>query len=94
MAKPTKNELLTPRQREVLDYIISEIERLQRPPTIRDLGTYLGLSSSNAVVQHLSALERKGFISRAANSSRAIVLTKKARGLPLLNLSDLSEATD
>ena len=77
-------EKMTPRQREVYEFIRSKIRERGYGPTVREIGDKFGIRSPNGVVCHLKALERKGMISREANRSRAIRLTAEAtRGLPL-----------
>lgn len=76
---------MTPRQREVYEFIRSKIRDRGYGPTVREIGDKFGIRSPNGVVCHLKALERKGMISREANRSRAIRLTAEAtHGLPLL----------
>lgn len=67
---------LTPRQREVLNYIAAFIDDEQRPPTIRDVQRYFNFASPNGVLCHLEALDRKGWIQRSRGSSRGIRLLK------------------
>lgn len=64
---------LTKRQQEVLDYIRTCITDHGYPPTLRELGSQLGISSTNGVNDHLKALERKGYLSRDEAKSRALV---------------------
>lgn len=83
---------LTQRQRHVLDHIKAEIERVGRPPTVRELAKSFGVSSTNAVVNWLKALEKKGKIHRDHAASRGIiVLEREPRGIPLLSLEILSQ---
>lgn len=63
---------LTKRQREILDFITSEMHRKGYPPSVREIGLAVGLSSSSTVHSHLSALEAKGFIRRDPTKPRAI----------------------
>jgi repressor LexA len=63
---------LTERQRQVLDFIKSETRRRGFPPTVRDIGAALGLSSSSTVHAHLTALEAKGLIHRDPSKPRAL----------------------
>jgi repressor LexA len=65
-------ERLTDRQRMVLDFIRMTIEELGYPPTLREIGTHLGIRSTNGVNDHLRALERKGYITRGDMKSRAL----------------------
>ncbi|MCG3174198.1 MAG: LexA repressor [Myxococcota bacterium] len=64
---------LTERQRKVLDFIRSSIEKHGYPPTIREIGNYMGIRSTNGVNDHLKALTRKGYLAREELKSRAIV---------------------
>jgi repressor LexA len=63
---------LTDRQRQVLDFIKAEIRRKGFPPTVRDIGDAVGLSSSSTVHAHLAALEAKGLIRRDPSKPRAL----------------------
>ena len=65
---------LTDRQRQVLDFISSHNDNNGYPPTQRDIAGYLGISGPRAVVKHLEALEKKGYLKRD-NVSRGIALT-------------------
>lgn len=67
---------LTERQTECLKFILnSEI-----CPSVREIGGHMGISSTNAVNDHLNALERKGYILRPYGTrSRSIRITIKAR---------------
>jgi repressor LexA len=63
---------LTRRQQEILDYIRGEIHRVGYPPSVREIGEAVGLSSSSTVHSHLAALEAKGFIRRDPSKPRAL----------------------
>lgn len=67
---------LTKRQQQVYDIIVQELERNGYPPSVREIGEKLGLSSSATVQAHLSTLEKKGYLSRSATKSRTITLTE------------------
>jgi repressor LexA len=69
---------LTPRQREVLDFIREMIENKGFPPTIREIGEKFKITSTNGVRAILSALSKKGYIRRKPLISRGIELAKKA----------------
>ncbi len=72
---------LTDRQRHVLEFIEEHTRSRGYPPTIREIRAAFGLRSNRGVVDHLRALERKGYIRRAPGSSRAIeVVTAPAGG--------------
>jgi repressor LexA len=68
---------LTDRQRQVLDFIKSEVRRHGFPPTVRDIGEAVGLSSSSTVHAHLSALEAKGLIRRDPSKPRALEVLER-----------------
>lgn len=70
-------EVLTTRQREILDYLRKMVREKAYPPTVREIGLAIGLSSSSTVQNHLNTLERKGYIKRDAAKSRAIEITDK-----------------
>lgn len=63
---------LTKRQQQVYDFILSEINQKGYPPSVREIGQALGLSSSSTVQSHLSALGRKGYIRRDPTKPRAL----------------------
>jgi len=63
---------LTKRQQEILDYIRAEIHRRGYPPSVREIGEAVGLSSSSTVHSHLAALESKGFLRRDPSKPRAL----------------------
>jgi len=74
---------LTPRQKQILDFIVGYIDDNGYPPTIRAIGHELCIRSTNGVTEHLKALERKGYIAREYNMSRAIrVLVTSDRSRP------------
>lgn len=63
---------LTKRQQQILDFVRSEIHRKGYPPSVREIGEAIGLSSSSTVHSHLNALEAKGFIRRDPSKPRAL----------------------
>ncbi|MDI6693049.1 MAG: transcriptional repressor LexA [Anaerosomatales bacterium] len=63
---------LTRRQEQILDFIRSEIHRRGYPPSVREIGEAVGLSSSSTVHAHLSALEKHGYIRRDPTKPRAL----------------------
>jgi repressor LexA len=69
---PADLDGLTPRQRLVLDCIRDAIERRGYPPSMREIGEAVGLTSPSSVAHQLGALERKGFLRRDPNRPRAI----------------------
>jgi repressor LexA len=63
---------LTDRQQQVLHYIRQSITERGYPPTLREIGAYMGIRSTNGVNDHLRALERKGYLTREDMKSRAL----------------------
>jgi len=64
---------LTKRQRMVLDFISHNITQKGYPPTLREIGAFMGIRSTNGVNDHLRALERKGYLKREDMKSRALI---------------------
>mgnify|MGYP000465968267 CR=1 FL=1 len=67
-------ETLTKRQNDILNYIKNYIVVHGYPPTIREIGKDLGLSSPATIHAHLANLEKKGFIKKEGTKNRAIEL--------------------
>jgi repressor LexA len=63
---------LTPRQQRVLAHIKDSIEKRGYPPSMREIGVAVGLTSSSSVAHQLKVLEEKGFLKRDPNRPRAI----------------------
>jgi len=66
------NAGLTLRQRKVLDVIRDWLDRFGYPPSVREIGEAVGLTSTSSVAHQLRALERKGFLRRDPNRPRAV----------------------
>jgi repressor LexA len=82
---------LTKRQQEIFDYIKTYSRKHGYPPTVRDIGKAIGLTSSSTVHTHLANLEKIGMIRRDPSKPRALELlvdtAKKAvgpSGLPVV----------
>ncbi|MFI5461746.1 MAG: transcriptional repressor LexA [Isosphaerales bacterium] len=67
-------DALTPRQREIYNFIRSKIQGRGYGPTVREIGVHFEIKSPNGVMCHLKALQKKGLIHREPNMSRAIQL--------------------
>ena len=65
-------EQLSTRQQAILSFIQSELGRKGYPPSVREIGEAVGLSSSSTVHAHLSHLEELGYIRRDPTKPRAI----------------------
>lgn len=63
---------LTPRQRRVLSVIRDSVESRGYPPSMREIGVAVGLTSSSSVAHQLRVLESKGFLRRDPNRPRAV----------------------
>jgi repressor LexA len=82
---------LTKRQQEIFEFIKRYSARHGYPPTVRDIGKAIGLTSSSTVHAHIANLEKLGLLRRDPSKPRAIeVLVDKARqvvaptGLPVV----------
>jgi repressor LexA len=82
---------LTKRQREIFDFIKSYSARHGYPPTVRDIGKAIGLTSSSTVHAHLANLEKLGLVRRDPTKPRALELLGEAArkvvgpsGLPVI----------
>jgi repressor LexA len=66
---------LTERQRQVLDYIDAETRQRGYPPSVREIGEAVGLSSPSTVHAHLAALQDKGYLRRDPTKPRALEIS-------------------
>ena len=74
---------LSERQRQILEYIRKCVEEKGYPPSVREIGQAVGLSSSSTVHGHLNRLEQKGYIRRDPTKPRAIeLLSPQHRRVP------------
>lgn len=71
---------LSPRQKQILQYIVQHTEAHGYPPTVREIGEAVSLSSSSTVHAHLKTLEQAGWIRRDAVLTRAIRVVTPGRG--------------
>ncbi|MDP3984347.1 MAG: transcriptional repressor LexA [Acidimicrobiia bacterium] len=70
---------LSDRQRQVLDYIREMVAARGYPPSVREIGQAIGLSSPSTVHSHLSSLVRAGLLRRDPTKPRAIEVLDDAR---------------
>lgn len=68
---------LTPKQRELLDFIVSYQGEKRYSPTFLEMRDALGLKAKSGVHRLITALERRGFITRLDNRTRAIEVLAK-----------------
>src|SRR6266571_243087 len=69
---------LTDRQARILEYIRYQNKVRNYPPSVREIGEAVGLSSSSTVHNHLNQLERRGLIKRDPSKSRTVQLVADA----------------
>jgi repressor LexA len=88
---------LTPRQRLVLETVRASVESRGYPPSMREIGDAVGLTSPSSVKHQLTALERKGYLRRDPNRPRAIEVVQPddSRGVaPLPGVAGISGIGD
>jgi repressor LexA len=73
---------LTRRQKQVLDFLVSFINRHGYSPSFEEIGASLDLSSLATVHKHLQTLEKKGFIRRGYNQSRSVEVVAVPGSVP------------
>ena len=64
--------MLSKRQREIYDFVLSYADRHGYPPTVREIGEAVGLASPSTVHAHLANLERAGYLKRDPTKPRAL----------------------
>lgn len=69
---PVDEAGLTQRQRKVLQVIRESVERMGYPPTMREIGEAVGLTSTSSVSYQLKTLQKKGFLRREVSRPRAV----------------------
>ena len=71
ISRPSESAL-TPRQRTILDVIRASVTTRGYPPSIREIGDAVGLTSTSSVAHQLRTLEKKGYLRRDPNRPRAV----------------------
>ncbi|WP_297212355.1 transcriptional repressor LexA [uncultured Flavonifractor sp.] len=66
---------LTPKQQQIYTYILSFSQTHGYPPSVREIGEYVGLKSPSTVHFHLKGLESAGLITKAEGKTRAITVS-------------------
>lgn len=77
------------KQMAVLSYIHKQVEEQGYPPTVREIGTAVGLSSTSTVHGHINRLIKKGLLTKDPSKPRALEVT--AAGLDALGLEPEEE---
>ena len=70
--KPDPDHVLTWRQRKVLQVIRESVQRRCYPPSMREIGEAVGLTSTSSVSYQLSTLQNKGYLRRDAGRPRTV----------------------
>ncbi len=79
----TERASLTQRQREILELIRSTVAKRGYPPSVREIGDAVGLSSPSTVHSHLSTLAAEGYIRRDPSKPRAIEIIDVDGAVPI-----------
>jgi repressor LexA len=79
-AKEDAMDMITPRQRRIIDFIKATVRDRGYPPTVREIGEAVGLTSSSSVHAQLANLERRGLLRRDPTKPRALEL--RGPGVP------------
>ena len=74
---------LSERQARILEYIREVTRARAYPPSVREIGEAVGLSSSSTVHNHLNQLERRGLIKRDPSKSRTVQLVEDVQSVEL-----------
>jgi repressor LexA len=82
------DQVLTERQRQILDFLTKYTDAHGYPPTVREIGEAVGLASPSTVHAHLANLERAGLIKRDPTKPRAIELRREPKA-PAVAESDV-----
>jgi repressor LexA len=74
------HDQLSERQRQMLEFIVAQVDQSGVVPSYREIGSALGIDSTNAVSDHLKALIRKGYVERVGDPGRprSLRLTERA----------------
>ena len=100
---PTETVTLTGKRRQILDFIAAELRERGYPPSVREIGEAVGLTSSSTVHAHLATLQRQGYLRRDPTKPRAIevrydpasgaaIESRPVRHVPLVG--DVAAGTD
>ncbi len=76
---PTERSQLTSRQRRILEFIADAVRSRGYPPTVREIGEAVGLTSSSSVHAQLATLERLGHLQKDPTKPRAMALSETPR---------------
>ncbi len=88
---PADESGLTPRQRKVLEVIRDSVERRGYPPTVREIGEAVGLTSTSSVSHQLAMLQKKGFLRRDPSRPRAVDVRMPGDAAAAVAAADLAQ---
>ena len=79
------NSMLTEKQQAILDFINDYVAEHQYPPSVREIGKHFGIYPAT-VQDHISAIERKGFLQKKRFQSRTLTISRTSRpgGIPII----------
>lgn len=77
---------ISTKQLSVLEYIYKTVNAQGYPPTVREIGSAIGLSSTSTVHGHIDRLQKNGFLEKDPTKPRALEVTKL--GLDALGVQD------
>ncbi|MCL4114925.1 UNVERIFIED_CONTAM: hypothetical protein GTU68_013633 [Idotea baltica] len=86
------NHTLTSRQEAILTYIADTLRERGFPPSVREIGEAVGLTSPSTVHSHLATLQKHGFLRRDPDKPRAIEVRASVTHVPLIG--DVAAGTD
>lgn len=75
---------LSSRQKEILDFIMQQLQKKGYPPSVREIARAVDLKSPSTVHSHLQSLEEKGYIRRDPSKPRAIEILFTSGGAPVV----------
>lgn len=84
---PADEAGLTTRQRQILTMIRESVDERGYPPSVREIGEGVGLTSPSSVAYQLKSLERLGYLRRDPNRPRAMVVAEPNAELPAVGES-------
>jgi len=82
---------LTARQRRILEVIRDSVERRGYPPSMREIGEAVGLTSTSSVSHQLATLQKKGFLRRDPNRPRAVDVRMPDPEEPSVSAEEIAE---
>ena len=76
--------MLTARQQQIWDFLVRYVDEHGYPPTVREIGSAVGLASPSTVHAHLANLERAGLLRRDPTKPRALELVGREKSAETL----------